>query len=322
MANEYIAAMTSSIGLARPVIVWSGSPMGAASAGARSKDLPFKRGWANVWRDVQEFLFRYIVPGSLQQSESSEEWEATKEALDGLRRFGEGLKDWRRMSGSLRHLRDNVSRPIHDLVSSAYLQDGEYVLEQAQSLAWCDYYRTACAMEEETDPLVPLMLLAQHVSSWIMLETACYVSHKPTRIRVNHSGLHCDGGPAALYPDGCAVWALNGVGVPQWLAEPRAGDIDPSRLVGIENAEVRREFVRKVGIERILHKMKSKAIDKQGDYELVLLELKDGRRRPYLKMLNPSIGVWHAEGVFPICKTVAEALAWRNGTAEIPVALT
>ena len=124
-----------------------------------------------------------------------------------------------------------------------------------------------------------------------------------------------------LYVDGKAVWALNGVRVPPWLAELRAEEIDPARFGEIENAEVRREFVRKVGIERILHNLKAKTIDKRGDYELVLLELGDGLQRPYLKMLNPSIGVWHAEGVHPDCTTIAEALAWRNGTEEVPIAL-
>jgi len=55
-------------------------------------------------------------------------------------------------------------------------------------------------------------------------------------------------------------------------------------------------------------------IDRKGDYELLLLDLGDGRRRPYLKMRNPSLGVYHIEGVHPDCSTVVEALRWRNGS--------
>ncbi|WP_213083536.1 hypothetical protein, partial [Escherichia coli] len=29
--------------------------------------------------------------------------------------------------------------------------------------------------------------------------------------------------------------------------------------------------------------------------------------------LNPSVGVWHVEGVHPRCATVQGALNWRNG---------
>ncbi len=50
---------------------------------------------------------------------------------------------------------------------------------------------------------------------------------------------------------------------------------------------------------------------------MLVLDLGDGRTRPYLKMLNPSIGVWHVEGVAPAVRTVQEALNFRNGlTAE------
>jgi hypothetical protein len=57
-------------------------------------------------------------------------------------------------------------------------------------------------------------------------------------------------------------------------------------------------------------------------YELLILNMGDGRRRPYLKMKNPSIKTWHIEGVAPEIKTVKEALAWRNGTDEAPEVLT
>ncbi len=50
-----------------------------------------------------------------------------------------------------------------------------------------------------------------------------------------------------------------------------------------------------------------------GIYELLLLDLKDGRRRPFLKMLNPSSFEYHIEGVPPGCDTIQDALNWRNG---------
>jgi hypothetical protein len=38
-------------------------------------------------------------------------------------------------------------------------------------------------------------------------------------------------------------------------------------------------------------------------------EIPDAR---YLKMVNPSIGTFHVEGVDPQCATVEQALNWRN----------
>jgi hypothetical protein len=123
--------------------------------------------------------------------------------------------------------------------------------------------------------------------------------------------LHRDGGAAIAY-DGFDVYALNGVRVPRWLAINGQSEIDPKRVTEIENAEVRREFVRKIGIDRIYHAMGGEVLDGHGTYELVALDLRDGRRRPYLKMLNPSIGVWHLEGVHPDCQTVQQAINYRR----------
>lgn len=58
--------------------------------------------------------------------------------------------------------------------------------------------------------------------------------------------------------------------------------------------------------------LNAKVLDKTDDnmYELLVLDTGD-RKRPYLKMRNPSIGTYHIEGVGRECKTVAEALAFR-----------
>ena len=43
---------------------------------------------------------------------------------------------------------------------------------------------------------------------------------------------------------------------------------------------------------------------------------------PYLLMKNPSTGTMHMEGVHPDCKTVEQALNWRNQTDGQPIVLT
>lgn len=101
--------------------------------------------------------------------------------------------------------------------------------------------------------------------------------------------------------------------MPKWIVEPPAEDLDPRKITAIANAEVRREFVRKVGIDRICYKLGAKVESKQGDYELLRLDVGEGQFWTYLKMLNPSIGTWHVEGVPNAINTVQEALNWRNG---------
>jgi hypothetical protein len=75
-------------------------------------------------------------------------------------------------------------------------------------------------------------------------------------------------------------------------------------------------------IERVCQKLDAKVLDKQGNYELLNLNLGENRIRPYLKMINPSTGTFHIEGVEPKIKTVVEALNWRNQTEETPEIIT
>ncbi len=64
----------------------------------------------------------------------------------------------------------------------------------------------------------------------------------------------------------------------------------------------------------ICYDLKAKAVDKKDGYELIDLNLKDGKYRPYLKMSNTSMpGIYHLEAVHPRCQTMEKAFMWRNG---------
>jgi hypothetical protein len=107
------------------------------------------------------------------------------------------------------------------------------------------------------------------------------------------------------------------------MARTPNNEWDPKHFLEIQNVETRREFIKIVGIEKIQQALGSEIIDKQGDYELHLLDLKgETGKWPYLKMKNPSIGCWHLEAVDKGCGTVDQALEWRNGTKEKPTVLT
>lgn len=151
----------------------------------------------------------------------------------------------------------------------------------------------------------------------------CIVTTPPVQVNLNSQNrLHSTNGGATVYRDGFKQFFLNGVPVPRSLVETPAEKLDPQILLKEKDVEIRREIVRKIGIERVCQKLNSKVVDKQGDYELLLLDLGDGRRRPYLKMKNPSIQTYHIEGVPVEIKTVKDALEWRNGRTDPPAILT
>jgi len=135
---------------------------------------------------------------------------------------------------------------------------------------------------------------------------------KPNLIHKNEKGLHCENGPALQYRDGTEIWALNGVRVPKEFVTTPASSMNPEIILKEKNAQVRRELVRKITIERLYQSIPCQILDKLGDYELINIKIDNNNLRPYLKMKNPSTGDIHIEGIHPQVRTVKEALAWRN----------
>ena len=164
--------------------------------------------------------------------------------------------------------------------------------------------------------------IAKSCGWWYPYECAVVICEKPIECHMKSGLLHNDNGMAIRYNDGFGSWNLNGVMVSRELVESKAEDLDPKILFKEKNAEVRREIVRKIGIDRIVYKLGAISLDKDGDYELLNINIGDSRKRPYLKMKNPSIHTWHLEGVPPRIVTVKAALDWRNGTEMRPDILT
>ena len=182
--------------------------------------------------------------------------------------------------------------------------------------AWISFFREVCGLElPEYESYRHWQALTEHSGPRIMHPDFCMVSDRPEVLLVNAENQpHCTSGPFCRWRDGSKLYSVNGVRVPAWLVETPAEALDPARFAGIENAEVRREFVRKVGIERICSKLGTEVLDRQGDYELHMVPLGGTTgEHPYLKMRNPSIDVWHMEAVAKGCRTVEQALRFRNG---------
>ena len=220
---------------------------------------------------------------------------------------------------------NRILNPVADQVLDrvrSQISDFCFGQHEADPLGVYEFFLQECGFTV-CEKLLPLIHIAKHCGWWLPYREAVIVSERPVELHRNADGdLHRDGGPAVLYGDGWGVWALNGVRVPQQLVETPGDRLNPKLVLTEGNVEIRREIVRKVGVERLCEGLNARVVDARGDYELLDLDLRDGRRRPYLKMKNPSIGEYHIEGVPPDCRSVPEALAWRNRTNERPVVLT
>jgi hypothetical protein len=140
------------------------------------------------------------------------------------------------------------------------------------------------------------------------------VAERHNVLNLNAQGrLHKDGSAALAYPDGFEIYALNGIRIGKEYVTTPAERLDCRAILTEPNADIRRELIRKVGIERMVSVLPTKKLDKLGDYVLLSIDLGGGATDArFLKMLNPSIGVWHLEGVPQECDTVEKSLNWRN----------
>lgn len=195
-------------------------------------------------------------------------------------------------------------------------------------ISWLGFYTFPVSLgikytDEEVETLEIMKSLVEKIGFVWYFKGICFICDRPILISKKGVRLHNEKDMALKYKDGYGLWYLNGVEVPSKIVTTPAAELDAKLILKEKNAEVRREIVRKIGIDKVCHDLGSKSIDKKGDYELLLLDMGDGRKRPYLKMKNPSLeGVYHVEGVPPNCLTVDAALEYRNGGKESPDVLT
>jgi hypothetical protein len=157
-------------------------------------------------------------------------------------------------------------------------------------------------------------MIVRSCSWWWPFEKIAVVSNRPELISWNaNKVLHNATGPSVRFRDGWSIYSLNGIRMEPWHVETPAEKIDPVAILKEKNVDRRRELIRKVGIERLIGNLPHRILDTQGDYSLLSVDLSDTLKDcRYLKMLNPSIKIWHVEGVERTDPaTVQEALNWR-----------
>ena len=172
-------------------------------------------------------------------------------------------------------------------------------------------------------------ILKSGIFCTVLYEKAAFVCVRPIAVHRNKEYvLHNPNGMAIEWRDGYGEYYLNGVQVTEEIVMTPAEQLDAHLVVKEKNVEVRREIVRKVGIEKVCKDLGAKVIEEGLDHcgqpcQLLGLDLGDGRIRPYIKLKNPSVdGIFHIEGVHPACETLEDAFKFRNGTNVKPSALS
>ena len=195
-----------------------------------------------------------------------------------------------------------------------------YGQHDAGWLGFYDYFNNVLKLEKQTEDLKGLWIIAQNAGWFLPYENICWISERHNICNIKNGKIHCDGGPAVAYPDGFKIWALNGVRVPQYLAETNDGNLDIDFFKKESNADVKAEFIRKFGIDR-MQSLGKKICDARGhsnewfrasEYELIDMgDVFQVAYAPHLRMKNLTTGTWHFEAVSPECRSIEQALQFR-----------
>jgi hypothetical protein len=188
-----------------------------------------------------------------------------------------------------------------------------------------DYFLEVCGMADTIAKIIPLRDLALE-SNWVYpYQKIAIMSEKPTEIHMINGRTHNEFGPAVLYADGFSVYALNGIRVPEWAIETPKDQIDPKRVLALENTEQRMVLMKHLGLAKFLNDLNAEMIHQSNGYRLYYLTVENNKIGPYLYMKCPSSGREFLEGcgdpekyefLDPTIKTCEDALIWRARKAS------
>ena len=187
--------------------------------------------------------------------------------------------------------------------------------------------------QKDSELLDELMEESKHLHWWFPYENYALIVERPIRLTVNESGrLHNESAMAIEYSDGWGMYYLNGVKVPEYLVMTSESELSLDFYTKEKNADVKAEFVRKFGVERMLDF--GKKIDSYENYDKKenpywhdsQYELWDMKAlfegldyQPYLKMMNQTTKIWHVEALSPNVRNLKDAIKERFGGREMKI---
>lgn len=219
------------------------------------------------------------------------------------------------------------SSPMH-MVQEAKLTKGETIdyLGCGYDSGWTAFYDFFQRIGIEYDKewgfdIWKDFILNSGVFATVLYENVAFVCIRPCLVKINENDdLHCIDGPAIGWVDGYCEYSLNGVWVPEYLVMTPEGELDIKFFKEEKNADVKAEFIRKYGIQRMLS-LGEKICDAnnnenkwyvESEYEIWNMgSVFNKKSAPFLKMKNLTTGIYHFEGLPDNCNTIEDALKYR-----------
>ena len=197
--------------------------------------------------------------------------------------------------------------------------------------AWYEFADEVCQVEFDKNKFNRFTKFVENIHYSIAFDETIYISQKPEELHYEGDRLHADLKPAIKYKDGFGVYALNGVLVPEEMVMTPADELSMEYYKTISSADIRTEFIAKVGIHRMFeHGKKIDSYEKylgtyleenqplvQSKYELYDFSAVFGgdENAKYLAFNHLTTEARLAECVKG-CTTIPQALAYRMDIPE------
>jgi hypothetical protein len=138
-----------------------------------------------------------------------------------------------------------------------------YGSQDAPWLACYDLFEIECGVKE-CEQLHGLRDMALCCGWWAPFDGAVIFQHRACEIHMQDGELHNDSGPAILYPDGYALWAITGIVIPvdhgeQVVMRPETQTLEQIRQES--NEELKRIRIERFGWPRYLQESNAKVIE-------------------------------------------------------------
>jgi len=207
-----------------------------------------------------------------------------------------------------------------------------------QWISWSSFYSFLQTIgveysKDDSELLAEWVAEGDNLHWWFPFDEVVFISERPLRLTVNATGnLHNEKEMAIEYSDGWGMYVLNGITVPKYLVVTDSEALSLDFYKNEKNADVKAEFVRKFGVERMLDF--GKKIDSyenydqeeqpwwyKSEYELWdMSSIFDGiEYQPYLKMKNQTTEIWHVEALSPACRNLKDAIKERFNGREMKI---
>ena len=183
-----------------------------------------------------------------------------------------------------------------------------------QEACWLSYYDYMLNELEikACEPITGLMNLAGVCGWWHAFEDAIFFQHKPIELHLKDNVLHNESGPAVLYRDGYALYAINGHTVTEQIVM-RPETLTIAQIDKETNADIQSIMIDRFTWTRFLKEIGAECIDFrkneiEGTREALYMTPKHGKRL----LVNCPTGRIFTKSVADHIKTCEAAQRWMG----------